>query len=458
MPHFDARGVSSGLRCRARHDRIPLAHHTNTRRAQIQSLTHLAGSGATPSVASDPPQTPSEPNPGANSRALTILFLTVFIDLVGFGIVIPLLPLYAEGFGASPVTVTWLLAVYSLMQFAFAPWWGRLSDRFGRRPILLIGLFGSGLSYIFFGLATTLFWLFFARIAAGIMGANIGVAQAYVADVTRPEDRARGMGMIGAAFGLGFIFGPIIGGVLSGYGPAVPFLGAGILTLLNGVFAIAWLPETRDNRTKERIAPQPKLSGRLTALVDLLRSHTFAGLYVAFFLVTFAFAELEATLSLWADRRWALTPAQVAYMFAYLGIVVTIVQGLLVGPMTRAWGERRLAIFGGVAFAAGLIALPLVYTPLGVAAALGAIAVGQGATVPSVTSLISRTAPEARQGELLGISQSLSALGRVVGPIFGGIAFSRIGIGAPFLTGAALVGLGIGAFALLFSGESGVEA
>jgi MFS transporter, DHA1 family, tetracycline resistance protein len=144
---------------------------------------------------------------------LTILFLTVFLDLVGFGIVIPLLPLYAEQFGASPMAVVWLVAIYSLMQFVFAPWWGQLSDRIGRRPVLLIGLFGSALSYLAFGLAGSLLVLFIARAAAGIMGANIGVAQAYVADITAPEDRAKGMGMIGAAFGLGFVFGrPLVAG------------------------------------------------------------------------------------------------------------------------------------------------------------------------------------------------------------------------------------------------------
>ncbi|MDP9348309.1 MAG: MFS transporter, partial [Gemmatimonadota bacterium] len=168
----------------------------------------------------------SAPEPRARSSSpLLVVFLTVFLDLVGFGIVIPLLPLYAETFGAGPVTVTWLVAVYSLMQFLFAPWWGALSDRVGRRPVLLVGLFGSAASYLLFGLAGSLPVLFLGRALAGFMGANVGVAQAYIADVTPPEERARGMGMIGAAFGLGFVFGPAIGGLLSHFGPAVPFLG-----------------------------------------------------------------------------------------------------------------------------------------------------------------------------------------------------------------------------------------
>src|SRR5690606_3640083 len=165
---------------------------------------------------------PPERRPGGRSP-LAIVFLTVFIDLVGFGIVIPLLPLYAERFGAGPIAVAWLVAVYSLMQFCFAPAWGRLSDRIGRRPVLLVGLFGSAASYLLFGLAGSLAGLFLARILAGFMGANIGVAQAYIADVVPPEQRARGMGLIGAAFGLGFIFGPALGGLLSHLGPAVPF-------------------------------------------------------------------------------------------------------------------------------------------------------------------------------------------------------------------------------------------
>lgn len=375
----------------------------------------------------------------ARVSPLAILFVTVFLDLVGFGIVIPLLPLYAERFGASPVAVTWLVAVYSLMQFGFAPWWGQLSDRIGRRPVLLIGLFGSAVSYLLFGLAGSLAMLFFARALAGLMGANVGVAQAYVADVTPPDERARGMGLIGAAFGLGFIFGPAIGGLLAHLGPSAPFFGAALLAGLNGLLAVWFLPESRAAGGSRAVA-QPGLGARLRALVGVGPGTGGRVLYVTFFLLTFAFAALEATLSLWADRRWQLTPSEVAYLFAYIGVVVTVVQGGLVGPLARRLGERRLAEIGMAALALGLATLPAAPSALLMAAPLALLGFGQGTAVPSIMALISRSAGPLEQGRLLGVSQSLSAMGRVLGPVWGGVAFARLGISAPYLSGAAVVG------------------
>ena len=384
---------------------------------------------------------------------LLVVFLTVFLDLVGFGIVIPLLPLYAETFGAGPVAVTWLVAVYSLMQFLFAPWWGALSDRVGRRPVLLVGLFGSAASYLLFGLAGSLPVLFLGRALAGFMGANVGVAQAYVADVTPPEERARGMGMIGAAFGLGFVFGPAIGGLLSHFGPAVPFLGAAALAFANGLFALGRLPESLP--PEERTATTGGLRQRLRTLADAAREPRLRGLYAAAFLATLALAAMEATFSLWADRRWALSPAQVAFLFAYVGVLAVLVQGALVGRLARALGEVKLARMGAVALAAGLAGIPLAPTLPTLALALAAFAFGHGTVIPALSALVSRGASPREQGRLLGVSQSLSALGRVLGPVWGGVAFARWGVGAPYLAGAAVVLL---ALAVLAGARAGGEA
>jgi MFS transporter, DHA1 family, tetracycline resistance protein len=399
---------------------------------------------------------PEAPSGGGRLRrvprsSLGILFVTVFIDLVGFGIVIPLLPLYAEQFGAGALTVTALVAVYSLMQFLFAPWWGQLSDRVGRRPVLLVGLFGSAASYLLFGLAGSLATLFVARMLAGVAGANVGVAQAYVADVTLPADRARGMGLIGAAFGLGFIFGPVIGGLLAPYGAGTPFLAAAGLALVNGLVALRALPESKPAMGGTRVI-QAGIAARWRTLVQLGRSRRLVwSLFTAFLLLTLAFAALEATLSIWAARRWDFSPSEVAYLFAYLGVLVTLVQGGLVGRLARRFGERPLALAGMVAFALGLAGIAISPTLPALAVALALLAVGQGLAGPALSALISRAASAEDQGRVLGISQSLSALGRVIGPLWGGFAYARIGIGAPYLSGAAIVMLALGVLLAGFS-------
>lgn len=389
--------------------------------------------------------TPPAAAPRPHGRALlSVLFLTVFIDLIGFGIVIPLLPLYAEQFGAGPVTVTWLVAIFSLMQFVFAPWWGQLSDRIGRRPVLLIGLFGSAASYLLFGLAQSLALLFVARALAGVMGANIGVAQAYIADVTPPEQRARGMGLIGAAFGLGFIFGPALGGLLSRYGMAVPFFAAAALSLANALLAVVRLPEPLSAEARARASgSRPGLRERLRALRQLGGRSRLSRLYTASFLVTLAFAAMEATFSLWSARRWGLTPERIAYLFAFLGTVGVLIQGVGMGRLVRRFGERRLALIGAAALTLGLVGVTLAPSLLLLTAALTLFAFGQGTLLPSLSALISHSAGAAEQGRVLGASQSYSALARVLGPVLGGVAFARVGLDAPYFSGAGLAALAL---------------
>ena len=399
----------------------------------------MSRTGTTARPIRAPAAPPPSVAPGTSARGrspLAVVFLTVFLDLVGFGIVIPLLPLYAERFGAGPVAVTWLVAVYSLMQFLFAPWWGRLSDRVGRRPVLLVGIFGAALSYLAFGLAGSLPVLFIARAVNGLMGANIGVAQAYIADVTPPEQRARGMGLIGAAFGLGFIFGPAIGGLLSRYGHAAPFLGAAALAAANGLLALWRLPESLPAEVRRAAPPRGGLRARLATVLGSGR--VLRGLYVTSFLATTGLAGMEATLSLWADRRWSLSMETVAYGFAMLGIVAAAAQGLLVGPLVRRTGERKAALTGLVLIALSMLGVALAPSLPWVGAALALFAVGQGALVPAVSAMISHQGGPAEQGRLLGASQSLSALARVVGPAWAGLAFAHVGLASPYLSAAAL--------------------
>lgn len=370
----------------------------------------------------------------------------MFLDLVGFGIVIPLLPLYGERFGAGPVAAAWLLAIYSLMQFFFAPGWGRLSDRIGRRPVLLVGLFGSAASYLAFGLAGSLAVLFVARAVSGMMGATIGVAQAYIADVTPPQDRAKGMGMIGAAFGLGFIFGPATGGLLSRFGPEWPFLGAALLSALNGIVAYFRLPESLPPSLRAQQPARAGLRARLATVTGA--SPRLRRLYAIGFLTTLALSAVEAIMALWAVRKFGMTPEGIGYGFAVIGLIAALAQGVLVGKLVRRMGERRSAMLGLGLLALAMAAVPAAPTIPLVGVALAAWAIGQGAATPSVTAMISHQAGPAEQGRILAASQSLSALARVLGPWWGGVALAHVGLAAPYVSASLFLAAALCVLAL----------
>ena len=376
---------------------------------------------------------------------LGLVFFTVFLDLVGFGIVLPLLPYFATDLGASGLVVGAIVASYSLMQFVFSPFWGALSDRFGRRPLLILGLLGSSVSYVMFGLAGSVGVLLASRIVAGAMGATIPVAQAMVADSTTPERRARGMGMIGAAFGLGFIFGPVTGGLLSHYGYGVPgFVAAGLAGAAT-LAALFLLPETLPPERRVRTA------GGWSAVGDRLRSARLVLVrpelirpIAVFFLMTLGFAGFMTAFPLFLDRPLGFTAREAGWLFAYVGLISAIIQGGLIGPVVERYGERRVAGWGALILASGMTLIAAIPEFPALFAALALIGIGWGFVVPALNSLVSRRALAREQGEVLGVNQSVSSAARVIGPVAAGWGFDILGPELAFAAGAGLLLAGAG--------------
>lgn len=377
---------------------------------------------------------------------LVVVFLTVFLDLLGFGLVLPLLPQFASQakFGASSSQVGLLFASYSLMQFLFAPVWGRLSDRIGRRPVLLISIGGSAVANALFAFAPSLAWLFASRLFAGAMAANLATAQAYVADVTAPEDRAKGMGMVGAAFGLGFVFGPMLAILVGDWGQQGVGLTAAGLSTLDLVLAAAILPESLPAHQRS----QGHAGGsRLRRMRRALLSPSIGPAILIFFLGTFAFSMFEATFTLLLANRLAVrTPREVGEYFAFIGVLAALVQGGVTGRLARRTGEARLIVAGCGLLAVGFLLLPGSETRAAVLGSLAVLGLGQAINQPAVNSLISRGAATDEQGSILGVNQGFSSLARALGPAAGGWLFQRA-LAYPYYLGAAAM-LIAGALAL----------
>jgi MFS family permease len=366
--------------------------------------------------------------------SLLIIFLTVFIDLIGFGIVLPLLPIYSRNFGASGFMIGAIIAAYSVMQFLFAPAWGRLSDRIGRRPVLLVSIAGSVFSYALFAVGSTLTGsaalglLMISRLLAGICGANITVAQAYIADITPPEKRSQRMGLIGMAFGLGFIFGPALGGIgLKFFGLAGPgWLAAG-LCALNLVLAVSILPESwkpgaaglGETGQRPRLAQWHEVLGRPRV-----------GLLVGvFFLATFCFACFETTLGLLVGQNFDLDPtreqdaARIVYLYSFCGVIGALVQGGAIGRIVRRLGEPAVICLSLVLVGVSLIPMPFMkaWTPL--LLTLSVLSVGSSLTRPPLFGLLSNLTSASEQGLTLGVAQSAGSLARIAGPVCAGTLF-----------------------------------
>ncbi len=385
------------------------------------------------------------------SSPLVIIFITVFLYLVGFGVIIPIVPMLSRDFGATPLQVGLLLSCYSLMQFLFSPFWGKLSDRMGRRPILLVCLFGEGLAYILFGLANNLVLLFVARLIAGFFGASLSTASAYISDVTSPQERSKGLGLIGAAFGLGFIVGPAMGGGLAAWGETLssaPHFGTSFaaycvsgLYFLNFLFAVKKLKETLKDENRAKLEPR---TSRLAGLIKEFKKPVIGSLMGVFGLASLAMAAMEATLVLLVEDRFAWGIKEVSFGFAYLGVIIVLTQGFLVRKVIPLWGERKVLSIGLVGMSIGLSGIAVSYEISVLAIFMTILAIGNGLINPSIMGSISLLTSANKQGANLGLTQSMASLGRIIGPGFGGLLYGSLSQSSPFLFAG-----GLAAFSLL---------
>ena len=390
--------------------------------------------------------------PRTTAAAGRILFAIILVDLIGFGIVLPILPAYAAEFSAGETAIGALVASFSFMQFLVAPWWGRLSDRVGRRPIILLGLASSAVSYLLFALARDYWLLLFSRILAGGVGATVNVAQAYLADVTPPAGRARAMGMIGMAFGLGFIIGPALAAVTSQAGAMVPGVTAAAFCALSLLIAWRYLPESRVHRPSQPLGTIPW--GITTAP------------YLVMLLSVIGFAVITVVFPLFTAQVIGLGRRETSMFFVLMGVSSALVQGWILGKVAPRIGERTLMIAGSLLLSLGLVATPLAHSA-GIGPgmqwtifvlALVALSGGTGFVWPAVAAFISRETHEAGQGRALGMLHSIASIARVVGPVLIGFVGERGGFRAAFY-GAALMAAGAAIAAVLVrSGQQPVES
>jgi len=359
-----------------------------------------------------------------------IIWSTVALDMVGFGMVVPILGRYADRFGASGFEVGLLFSSFSIAQFFFAPVLGRLSDRIGRKPVIIISLLGTAVGSFVTGAAGALWVLFLGRLLDGASGASVSVAQSAITDIAPPEDRPRLLGMLGAAFGVGFVFGPALGGLASLGGPHVPFYLAGVFALCNAFAAYIRLPETNSHVVNKTVEGVEHPSRR--------RRFAWNRLTVTALLSGTAFAGFEATFALFGQRRFSLTEGSAAAVFLVVGIMLVIVQGGLIGRLTKAMGSELLLRNGFLILIAGFVVLAFATEWVTLFVALALLALGQGVVIPSLSSVVVDSVPAHRRGEALGVQQSAGALSRIIGPAIAGLLFDHAGVAWPYVIGAVL--------------------
>ena len=368
---------------------------------------------------------------------LVFLFVTVFVDMIGYGIVVPLLPFYAGPYASGAVLVGLLGSLYAAMQFAGGPFLGGLSDRLGRRLVLLLCLLGTSLAYLLLGLAQTLASLVIAVILAGAASGTLATAQAYIADSTTKEDRARGLGLIGAAFGLGLMAGPAIGGLLSLHSLSAPALFASALALTNCVFGYLTLPESHAPHLRMKV-PLLRLDP-ISQLARILEMRHIRALLAAVLLLNLALAGLVNNFPLFSLARFGWGTTSNAFFFAFVGLCAVVTQGVLIRRLQPRLGESRLLLGGLALVSLNLILVSLVPSGILLYPIVGLLALGMGLAIPSLTAIISNRTPAEVQGRLMGGMQAILSLAMILGPALAGLAFDHLGIPAPYLIGGALV-------------------
>lgn len=366
---------------------------------------------------------------------LITIFFTVFLDILGFGIIIPLLPFYAKNFGANEFVIGMLMASNGLAQFIFNPIWGRVSDKYGRRPVMLITVLGSGFAYYLFGVANSILVLFISRLLAGITGATVGVAQSCISDLTTREERSKVLGMLGAAFSLGFVFGPIMSGLLYDYGAHLPGYVAGVLSILNFIMVYFFLPESNTNKESKSTT---KKAFDWDGFKESIKNQEMANILLIQFITMLSISNLFATSALFLNAKFHYDVKETSWIFAYFGICSSIIQGLVVGKLTAKYSEAKLLVFSAIAQAIGLGLMPFSPNLFSLLLTTGLIFCGNSVMNPCLTSLISKRAKESQIGVTLGVSQSLGSFARIFGPLWGGYIFYSAGYQYPYISGSFL--------------------
>lgn len=366
------------------------------------------------------------------TRPLLVIFLTIFVNLVGFGIIVPLLPFYAERFGASGLTIGLLFGVFSICQLIASPVLGEASDRYGRRPVLIFSLAGTVVSFVMLAMAQSITMLFLARIVDGLSGGNISTARAYVADITEPQDCSRAYGIIGAAFGLGFILGPALSGLLVPVSYTAPIWAAAGITAVATLMALLWLPETVHRTTASAGLPFRAMGG-------MLRRPHLRRVLVIDFVYWFAFAIFQTTFALFVARRFGFDAAQTGYLFAGFGLLGAVVQGGLIRPIVGRLGDKTTFIVGLGCSAFGLLAATQTHSLLPFVLAMVPLALGIGFGHPTISTLVSRAARQDEQGRVQGAASAVESLGRAIGPVWGNASLQRFGESMPYLSAAGFL-------------------